>query len=151
MVPRPSINTSLAPVPPLSHQQTLNIDDLDRHFLARVDPIREFLSHLLSRLPKSTRGHVVASIGELIGTTIFFILAFTSIEVATISTRNDAGTAADSRPTQLSTDQLLYMSLGVGFSLAVTAWTWFRVSGGLFNPSVSDPAVLTRRFLAYYA
>ena len=32
--------------------------------------------------------------------------------------------------------QLLYISLVFGFSLAVNAWIFFRISGGLFNPAV---------------
>ena len=36
----------------------------------------------------------------------------------------------------------LYISLCFGFSLAVNAWIFFRVSGGLFNPAVSLGMVL---------
>ena len=36
----------------------------------------------------------------------------------------------------------LYISLSFGFSLAVNAWIFFRVSGGLFNPAVSLGMVL---------
>jgi len=32
---------------------------------------------------------------------------------------------------------LLYIALSFGFSLAVNAWVFFRISGGLFNPAVS--------------
>ena len=34
-------------------------------------------------------------------------------------------------------DRLLFISLGFGFSLAVTAWAFYRISGGLFNPAVT--------------
>lgn len=33
--------------------------------------------------------------------------------------------------------QLLYIALSFGFSLAVNAWVFFRISGGLFNPAVT--------------
>ena len=33
--------------------------------------------------------------------------------------------------------QLLHISLCFGFSLAVNAWVFFRISGGLFNPAVT--------------
>jgi aquaporin related protein len=33
--------------------------------------------------------------------------------------------------------QLQYIALSFGFSLAVTAWVFFRISGGLFNPAVT--------------
>lgn len=36
----------------------------------------------------------------------------------------------------------LYIALSFGFSLAVNAWIFFRVSGGLFNPAVSLGMVL---------
>ena len=120
----------------IDRRPSMYVDDPGNHFLSRFDPIRDLLSGSLNRLSKTTRGHVVACIGEFIGTILFFFLAFAAAEVATISTRNNAGDAADSRPTQLGTDQLLYMSLAFGFSLAVTAWTFFRISGGLFNPAV---------------
>jgi hypothetical protein len=35
---------------------------------------------------------------------------------------------------------LMYIALSFGFSLAVSSWIFFRISGGLFNPAVSlDP------------
>jgi aquaporin related protein len=34
----------------------------------------------------------------------------------------------------------MYIALVFGFSLAVNAWVFFRVSGGLFNPAVSGQA-----------
>lgn len=33
--------------------------------------------------------------------------------------------------------QLQYIALSFGFSLAVNAWVFFRISGGLFNPAVT--------------
>lgn len=37
----------------------------------------------------------------------------------------------------LSIQQLMYISLSFGFSLAVNAWLFFRITGGLFNPAVT--------------
>jgi hypothetical protein len=37
----------------------------------------------------------------------------------------------------MSPGALLYISLAFGFSLAVCAWVFFRISGGLFNPAVA--------------
>lgn len=39
-------------------------------------------------------------------------------------------------PEVRSLDRLLFISLAFGFSLATTAWVFYRVSGGLFNPAV---------------
>lgn len=35
-----------------------------------------------------------------------------------------------------SAQTVVFISLGYGFSLLVTAWGWYRISGGLFNPAV---------------
>ena len=40
------------------------------------------------------------------------------------------------------TSNSLFISMSFGFSLAVTAWIFFRVTGGLFNPAVSLGMVL---------
>jgi aquaporin related protein len=36
-----------------------------------------------------------------------------------------------------SAQTVVFISLAYGFSLLVTAWGWYRISGGLFNPAVS--------------
>lgn len=41
--------------------------------------------------------------------------------------------------------QLLYISLVFGFSLAVNAWIFFRISGGLFNPAVGTPKLWDKK------
>ncbi|PVH77953.1 aquaporin-like protein, partial [Cadophora sp. DSE1049] len=85
----------------------------------------------------SARGHVVAVIGEFLGTLIFVFLAFAGVEVAGASSNKDQGEGVSTAPPAASPAQLLYASLAAGFSLAVTAWTFFRISGGLFNPVIS--------------
>ena len=47
-----------------------------------------------------------------------------------------AGSQSTDIPTGPNPAQLLYISLSFSFSLAVNAWIFFRVSGGLFNPAV---------------
>jgi aquaporin related protein len=42
----------------------------------------------------------------------------------------------------VNTSNLLFIALCFGFALMVTAWIFFRVSGGLFNPAVSLGMVL---------
>ncbi|KAL2065700.1 hypothetical protein VTL71DRAFT_3370 [Oculimacula yallundae] len=85
------------------------------------------------RGPFIARNHLVATIAEYVGTTLFLLFAFAGTQVALAaypSETNEVG--AISHP-----DQLLYISLCFGFSLAVNAWVFFRISGGLFNPAVS--------------
>ena len=74
--------------------------------------------------------------GEFVGTFMFLFLAFAGTQVA-----NTPATTAGSQSTELpqgpNPAQLLYIALAFGFSLAVNAWIFFRVSGGLFNPAVT--------------
>lgn len=80
------------------------------------------------------RNHIIAMGGEFLGTFLFLFFAFTGTEVANSQTQGPVSTtiAQGSNPAQL-----LYISLCFGFSLAVNAWVFFRISGGLFNPAVS--------------
>jgi len=72
------------------------------------------------------RKHMVASSGEFVGTFLFLFFSFGGTQVANLIT-----------PSQTpDPSQLLYISLSFGFSLAVTAWAFYRISGGLFNPAV---------------
>lgn len=64
--------------------------------------------------------------GEFVGTTMFLFFAFGGTQIANTLTPSDSP----------SLTQLSYISLSFGLSLAVTAWTFYRISGGLFNPAV---------------
>ena len=75
-------------------------------------------------LNKGARGHLVAMSGEFVGTVMFLYFAFAATQIA-----NTIGPVP-------SINQLLFISLGFGFSLLVTAWVFYRISGGLFNPAV---------------
>lgn len=77
--------------------------------------------------------------GEFIGTFLFLFFAFSGTQVAKTTnkqtqtqTQAPAATTVDQGPNPA---QLLYISLCFGFSLAVNAWVFFRISGGLFNPA----------------
>lgn len=87
-------------------------------------------------IPNKIRNHFVAMSGEFVGTFMFLFFAFAGTQVA-----NTPATSAGSQSTDLpqgpNPSQLLYISLAFGFSLAVNAWVFFRVSGGLFNPAVT--------------
>lgn len=70
------------------------------------------------------------AIGEFLGTFLFLFFAFAGAQVA-----NEADSNLGNSTPSIGT--LLYISLAFGFSLAVTAWVFFRISGGLFNPAVT--------------
>ena len=96
---------------------------------------------LIGRIPDGARKHVLAVISEFVGTVLFLLFAFAGTQVAQLDASvpalagtvlgdtNKVGTAAN-------TTQLTFIALSFGFSLAVTAWVFFRISGSLFNPAV---------------
>ena len=70
-----------------------------------------------------------AALLEYVGTTIFLLLAFGGVQAA-------AGEASASEASS-EVSRIMYISLCFGFSLIVSAWLFYRVTGGLFNPDVS--------------
>jgi len=118
---------SLAPTLNINHSETI---------LTRADPLKRMFRGIFEILPPSARGHVVAVIGEFIGTLVFIFLAFAGVETASASSNKEQGDQVSTATAQKSPQQLLYIALAAGFSLVVTAWTFFRISGGLFNPVV---------------
>lgn len=66
------------------------------------------------------------------GTFLFLFFAFAGAQVA-----NEAEASSNTGDALPSLGTLLYISLAFGFSLAVNAWVFFRISGGLFNPAVT--------------
>lgn len=91
------------------------------------------ITRTLQRFPPSARGHIVAVLGEFAGTTFFLFFAFAGTQVANISSNTNVGTTVITTTTEKTPQQLLYISLAFGFSLAVNAWVYFRISGGLFS------------------
>ena len=79
------------------------------------------------RWPK-LRTHFVAAGGEFAGTTMFLFFAFGGTQVAVMTSTNNV----------TDPQKILFISLSFGFSLAVNAWVFYRISGGLFNPAVSE-------------
>lgn len=86
------------------------------------------------RLPNNLRNHLVAMSGEYVGTVLFLFFALGGTQVANNIPSSAGLTVAEmgSNPQQLQ-----YIALCFGFSLAVNAWVFFRISGGLFNPAVT--------------
>jgi aquaporin related protein len=104
--------------------------------------IPETVSYLATPINKSarwfsshpkTRNHFVATSAEFAGTTLFLFFAFSGTQVALLATPTSS---ANVEGTPSDPSQLLYIALCFGFSLAVNAWVFFRISGGLFNPAV---------------
>lgn len=120
----------------LNGQPTLNISGPGQTALSRLDPLKALFTKLFDSIPQKARGHVVAVIGELIGTTAFLFIAFAAAEVALASANDNKGDKVNYETKSISTIQILFIAFGAGISLVVNAWTFFRISGGLFDPAV---------------
>lgn len=89
---------------------------------------------LFGFLPNKIRNHFIAMVGEFIGTFMFLFFAFAGTQVANAGI--SAATAGDQphvggKISQVPNNSgLLYIALAFGFSLAVNAWVFFRISGG---------------------
>jgi aquaporin related protein len=82
-----------------------------------------------------------AALFEFVGTTMFLLLAF-------------GGTQASSEVVGSGLERSLYIATAFGLSLLVSAWFFFRATGGLFNPDVSLALLLVgcispTRFVLY--
>jgi aquaporin related protein len=84
-------------------------------------------------MPDSVRNHFIATSGEFAGTFLFLFFAFSGTQVANTQTQGQSGSAIVAASIRRS----CFTSACFGFSLAVNAWVFFRISGGLFNPAVS--------------
>ncbi|KAF2164335.1 hypothetical protein M409DRAFT_56613 [Zasmidium cellare ATCC 36951] len=83
------------------------------------------------------RNHMVAASGEFVGTFMFLLFAFLGHTMS-------AAQASDSAPNGAASNQtVIFISMSYGLPLLVTAWTLYRISGGLFNPAVTAGLVLT--------
>ena len=87
----------------------------------------------LDFLPTSVKGHIVACVGEFVGTFMFLLFALGGTNVV------NTAPAEGANATDLSANpsKIMYIALVFGMSLAVNAWVFFRISGGLFNPAVT--------------
>lgn len=98
----------------------------------------EYPRQLVSAIPNKIRNHFVAAIGEFVGTFLFLFFAFSATQVANTALKGknaaqQQSQAADSQHAIADipdTPTLLYIALAFGFSLAVNAWVFFRISGG---------------------
>ncbi|KAI0900804.1 aquaporin-like protein [Annulohypoxylon nitens] len=97
-----------------------------------IDSLKPRQGHkLLDLFPLRVKNHAVAAMSEFAGTFMFLLFAFggTNAVNTNLPPSTDSAAADPAR--------LLYISLCFGMSLAVNAWVFYRISGGLFNPAVT--------------
>lgn len=87
------------------------------------------------KLPQEGKNLFVAGMAEFVGTFLFLFFALGG--TTAVNTAGPQGEVLAADPSQL-----LYICICFGFSLAVTVWMFYRVSGGLFNPVVTLSLVL---------
>lgn len=77
--------------------------------------------------------HISTAVGELLGTAMFLFLAEGAAKTANL------GRTASQQGAQASLDNstILTIATSFGLSLIVTAWIFFRITGGLFNPAIT--------------
>lgn len=87
----------------------------------------------LDFLPTKIKGHLVACVGEFVGTFMFLLFALGGTNVV------NTAPAEGQNAVDLSANpsKIMYIALVFGMSLMVNAWVFFRISGGLFNPAVT--------------
>jgi aquaporin related protein len=98
------------------------------HQLATVSSQRTGMQLPMLNLADNTRNNIVAMLGEFVGTFLFLFWSFAGTQIS------NTPKPADGAPPNPAA--LLYASLCFGFSLVVNVWAFYRVTGGLFNPSV---------------
>jgi aquaporin related protein len=116
------------------HVHGLHVPGLN-HKKPRKNPMSQWITN-------KWRNELVASLAEFAGTFMFLFFAFGGTQVANTAALYADATTAGQQQNSLTqapnTSVLLYISLIFGFSLMVTVWVFFRVSGGLFNPAVGN-------------
>ena len=81
-------------------------------------------------LPNKIRNHFIAAVGEFVGTFSFLFFAFSATQVANAAAAGAAAAIGGKLSQVPNASTLLYISLAFGFSLAVNAWIFYRISGG---------------------
>lgn len=84
------------------------------------------------------QSHVVAAVGEFVGTFFFLWMAYSGQLM--VGNQASSLALAGGGP---SSETVVLISIVYGFSLLVNAWAFYRISGGLFNPAVCVPTYVS--------
>jgi aquaporin related protein len=64
---------------------------------------------------------------EFVGTTVFLLLGLGGIQAV----------ADEARVSGSTIEHVMYIATSMGFSLLVSSWLFYRITGGLFNPNIT--------------
>jgi len=78
--------------------------------------------------------HLVATVGEFVGTFLFLYFAYAGNLMAVSLASSPAAAPGLGK----SSETVVFIALAYSFSLLVNVWAFYRISGGLFNPAVSS-------------
>lgn len=81
--------------------------------------------------PDTFKFMTIATVGEFIGTVLFLFFAYGGVMVGKTALGGDPSTSGEYLVF------LLFGAISFGASLAINAWIFYRVTGGLFNPAVT--------------
>ncbi|KAK4464549.1 putative aquaporin [Cladorrhinum samala] len=87
--------------------------------------------------PSNMRNNLTAFIGEFVGTFLFLFFSFGGTQIATSIPTTQFLPGANSKSPVADSSNLMFISLCFGLSLMANVWAFYRVTGGLFNPSVT--------------
>jgi aquaporin related protein len=76
------------------------------------------------------RNDFLAAVLEFVGTVFFLLFGLGGIQASTAEVSIAGRPASD-------IERVLYISTSMGLSLLISAWMFYRVTGGLFNPNVT--------------
>jgi aquaporin related protein len=132
-MPRVPVHREPKPPPRRRSRETENYRhsrDYDHHESGHVDRRSNGHDHPKRKIGTLT-AHLVAAVGEFVGTFMFLYFSFLGQEMlvsqaAEVSIQNRLA----------SNHQNIYTALLYGLSLLVNVWAFYRISGGLFNPAV---------------
>ena len=86
--------------------------------------------------PMTVNHLLLAMLGEFCGTFMFLFFAYGGVAVGKDALGGDPSTSSEYLVF------LLFAGVSFGASLAINAWIFYRVTGGLFNPAVSRAAIM---------
>jgi aquaporin rerated protein, other eukaryote len=107
--------------------------NFNQHHTQSTTPPRRSKTGLFSDI----REDLFAALLEFIGTVLFLLLGLGGIQA---SSTEPTGTVVP------NVERVLYISTCMGFSLLVSAWIFFRITGALFNPNVAYVYAIDDKF-----